>query len=218
MTSAQPIDVRDMAIVHRTFDQMYGEAVSLVRAAKTPTTDRVTLLADFIDFGVMMLHHHHEGEDESLYPTLIARVPDQAASTEEIEHEHQLVKNALEEVSKACALWRRDPSAENGEALAQSIEGLQTVLTAHVKDEEEKVVPLAAVTLTQKEWDAIGSQAVAKIPAKWKGIAFGMMLEPLDASDRALMKSKLPPPVRMLYPLMIDRPWKKYAAKLRGTS
>jgi hypothetical protein len=41
------------------------------------------------------------------------------------------------------------------------------------------------------------------------------MLEPLGEADRALMKRVLPAPVRMLYPLLIDRPWKKYKATLR---
>jgi len=218
MTSAQPIDVREMAIVHRTFERVYDEAAQLVRSAKAPTSDRATFLADFIDFGVLMLHHHHEGEDEGLYPILIARVPEQAASTEGIEHEHQLVKDALDDVSKACALWRRDPTQENGASLADAIGRLRSVLGAHTKDEEEKVVPLAAVTLSQKEWDAFGDRAVAQIPRKWKPIAFGMMLEPLNASERELMKSKLPAPVRLLYPVLIDRAWKKYAAKLRAGS
>src|SRR6516162_9200493 len=105
MNTAQPIDVRDMAIVHRTFDRMYDEAFGLVRAESSPTADRVTLLADFVDFGAMMLHHHHESEDELLYPLLLSRVPDQAATTEDVEHEHQLVRGALDKVSAGCAAW-----------------------------------------------------------------------------------------------------------------
>jgi hypothetical protein len=46
-------------------------------------------------------------------------------------------------------------------------------------------------------------------------VAFGMLLEPLDESDRAFMKRGLPLPVRMLFPLLIQRPWKKYASTLR---
>ena len=42
-----------------------------------------------------------------------------------------------------------------------------------------------------------------------------MILEPLNQADRAFMKNILPGPVRLLYPLLIDRPWKKYAATLR---
>ena len=50
MSKAQPTDVRDMAIVHRTFRSAYAESAQLVRAAPTPSPGRVTFLADHIDF------------------------------------------------------------------------------------------------------------------------------------------------------------------------
>jgi len=49
MSTSQPIDVRDMAIVHRLFRQAYDEAARLVRAGPTPSPGRVTFLADHID-------------------------------------------------------------------------------------------------------------------------------------------------------------------------
>jgi len=42
-----------------------------------------------------------------------------------------------------------------------------------------------------------------------------MILEPLGEADRAYMVRVLPAPVRMLYPFLIERPWKKYATTLR---
>jgi hemerythrin-like domain-containing protein len=163
-----------------------------------------------------LLHVHHEGEDELLYPKLIARVPDQAPMTEKVEHEHELIKTALDAASAATAAWRARPSAETGEALAASLDDLNLVTQPHLDDEEQKVVPLAAVTLTQQEWDAMGKHAVAQMPKNKRIIAFGMLLEPLDDSDRVRMMKALPTPVRMLYPLLIERPWKKYAATLRN--
>jgi len=215
MSKEQPIDVRDMAIIHRTFRAGYTESARLVRAAPAPSPERVTFLADHIDFAIAALHIHHEGEDELLYPKLIERVPEQAPMTEEVEHEHQLIATALDAASAACAAWRQRPSAETGEALAAALDQLNAVAQRHLDDEEQKIVPLAAVTLTQQEWDAVGKHGVAQIPRNKRGIAFGMILDPLDEADRAYMKGFLPPPVRMLYPLLIDRPWKKYASTLR---
>ena len=215
MSKAQPIDVRDMAIVHRTFRNVYQEAVRLVRAAPAPSPGRVTFLADHIDFGIRMLHVHHEGEDELLYPMLIERMPEQAAMTEQVDREHQLIKTALDQASAACAAWRGRPSAETGEALAAALGHLNEVVQPHLDDEEQKVVPLAAVTLTQQEWDAMGKHAVASIPRNKRGIAFGMLLDPLNQADRAYMMRVLPVPVRVLYPVLIGRPYKKYAATLR---
>ena len=215
MSKAQPIDVREMAIVHRMFRNGYEESARLVRAAPAPSPGRVTFLADHIDFGIAMLHVHHEGEDELLYPVLIERVPEQAPMTEQVEHEHLLIKTALDEASAACAAWRQRPSAETGEALAASLDHLNEVVQPHLDDEEQKVVPLAAVTLSQQEWDALGKHSVAQIPRNMRGVAFGMILEPLGETDRALMMRVLPAPVRMLYPFLIARPWNKYAATLR---
>jgi len=215
MSAANPIEVRDMAIVHHAFRKTYAESALLVRAAPTPSAKRVTFLADHIDFGISLLHHHHESEDTLLYPILIERAPEQAGTTEEVAHEHLLVHTAIDAASSACESWRQQPSAGTGEALAGSLDELHTVLQPHLDDEEQKVVPLAAVTLTQAEWDAIGEHARASIPRDKMSVAFGMVLEPLNEADRAFMKGQLPAPVRLLYPFMIGRPWTKYASTLR---
>jgi hemerythrin-like domain-containing protein len=216
MGSSEPIDVRDMAIIHRTFREGYTEAARLVRAATTASDARVAFLADHVDFCIAMVHIHHEGEDELLYPKLIERVPDRAPVTEEVEHEHESIRAALDVATARCAAWRQAPSAGTADDLATGLDALGSQLERHLDDEEEKVIPLAAVTLTQQEWDAIGDHAVAQIPRKRRGIAFGMILDPLDQDERAYMKRGLPAPVRVLSPLLIDRPWKKYASTLRS--
>ena len=216
MSKEQPIDVRDMAIIHRTFRTGYAESARLVRAAPTPSPGRVRFLADHIDFAIAALHIHHEGEDELLYPKLIERVPEQALKTEDVEHEHQLVREALEAVSAACATWREQPSPQTGETLASALDQLNAIAQRHLDDEEQNIVPLAAVTLTQQEWDAMGKHGLAQMPFNKRRLAFAMILEPLDDADRAYMKQFLPAPARMLYPLLIDRHWKKYVSTLRA--
>lgn len=216
MSATQPIDVRDMKIVHATFRRAYDESARLVRANPTPSPERVTFLADHIDFGIGMLHHHHESEDELLYPLLVERAPDQAAMTRAVEHQHTEVTAAIDAASAACASWRRQPSAETGESLAQALDALNATLQPHLDDEERQIVPLAAVTLTQQEWTAMGEHSRAAIPRSRMPVAFGMLLEPLDDDDRAYMKSELPAPVRLLFPLLIQRPWNKYRETLRN--
>jgi hemerythrin-like domain-containing protein len=215
MQPSEPIDVRDMAIVHSAFRRAYDESARLVRAAPTPSPGRVTFLADHIDFSIALLNIHHEGEDELLYPKLIERAPEQAPMTEEIGHEHELIKTALDATSAACAAWRARPSAETGEALATSLDELNAVSQRHLDDEEQKVVPLAAVTLTQQEWDALGKAGMRSVPRKKRGIAAGMMLDALDEEERAYMLKSVPAPMRLLLPVMVERPWRKYAATLR---
>jgi hypothetical protein len=149
MSASEPINVRDMAIVHRLFRQVYDEAARLVHAAPTPSPGRVTFLADHIDLALAALDHLHE------------------------------------------------------------------VVQPHLDDEEQKVVPLAAVTLTQQEWDALGKAGMRSVPRKKRGIAAGMMLDALDEEERAYMLKAVPAPMRLLMPFLVERPWKKYAATLR---
>src|SRR5262249_42663763 len=125
-------------------------------------------------------------------------------------------QDGAEAASAACRAWRQRPSAETSEALATALDHLSSVVQPHLDDEEQKVVPLAAVTLTQQEWDAMGKRETARIPPNKRGVAFGMLLEPLGEADRAYLMRSLPPLVRMLYPFLIERPWKKYAATLRS--
>jgi hemerythrin-like domain-containing protein len=218
VTSPTPIDVRDMAIVHQAFRRSYNESATLVRSAVPSSQDRVRFLADHVELTSALLHLHHEGEDELLYPKLMERRPDQASSTEKIKHEHEDIQTKLRAVSDACSAWRAGPSTESGEALASALDELNAALQVHLDDEEQQVVPLAAVTLTQKEWDELGSHAVAQMAPKQRAIAFGILLEPLNEADRAYMKKNLPPPVRLLFPLLIQRPWTKYSTTLRSGS
>jgi len=186
-----------------------------VRAGPTPSPGRVTFLADHIDLVLGGLHSHHQDEDELLYPKLIERVPEQAPVTEQVEHEHQVIATALDAASAACTAWRQRPSAETGEALAAALDHLNEVVQPHLDDEEQKVVPLAAVALTQQEWDAMGKRGMSSVPRNKRAIAAGMMLEPLNAADRAYMMKHVPAPLRLLFPFLVERPWKRYAATLR---
>ncbi|HET7901109.1 MAG TPA: hemerythrin domain-containing protein [Candidatus Nanopelagicales bacterium] len=215
MSQTQPIDVRDMHIVHATFRTAYTQSAQLVRANTTPSPQRVAFLADHVEFGLSMLHHHHESEDELLYPVLEARAPEQAARTEQIDEEHKAIATAIDESLARCATWRATPTAETGEALAASLDDLLAVLEPHLVDEEAEVVPLAARVLTKEEWEAIGAHSRASIPREKMSIAFGMLLEPLDEADRAHMRAQLPLPVRTLfYRPLIQRPWEKYKDQL----
>jgi hemerythrin-like domain-containing protein len=216
MSASEPINVRDMAIVHRLFRQVYDEAARLVRANPEPSPGRVTFLADHIDLALAGLHSHHADEDTLLYPKLIERAPEQAPMTEQVEHEHEVISTALDAASAACATWRERPSAQTGEALAAALDHLNEVVQPHLDDEEQKVVPLAAVTLTQQEWDALGKAGMRSVPRNKRGITAGMMLDALDEEERAYMLKSVPAPMRLLMPLMVERPWRKYAATLRN--
>jgi iron-sulfur cluster repair protein YtfE (RIC family) len=209
------IDVRDMAIVHRAFRDAFSESARLVRADPTPSPARLDFVGKHVAFVISLLQHHHEGEDELLFPLLAERVPDQAEMVHEVEAQHHDVVTAMASALEACAAWQAAPSPVSAETLAERLDTLNETLQPHLDDEEGRIVPLAAQHLSQSEWDALGDNATQSIPRKMLPIAFGLITESLNPDDTAHMRSHLPPPVRMLYPVLIGRPWKKYARTLR---
>ena len=144
------------------------------------------------------------------------RAPDHAARTEQIDHEHRVVKESIDAALSACAKWRSAPSLESADRLATSLDDLNTALLPHLDNEEREIVPLAAVTVTQREWKSLAKHGIAAIPGNKKLIAFGMILEPLNPVDRVYMLSNLPPPVKMLYRAVGRRAWNRYATTLRS--
>jgi hypothetical protein len=209
MSVESPIDVRDIYLVHRAFRSGFAESASLVRAHATPSAARVSFLANHIDFAIRFLHIHHEGEDAMLYPLIEARVPDQAANAERVDQEHLVVSDTADAVSAACSAWRTQPTAETGQALAVALTPLEEILNSHLDDEERDIVPLAAITLSQHEWNAPGERGIAQIPRKLRPIAFGMLTDLLNETDKAFMTRALPAPIKLFYGAMIQRPWTK---------
>jgi len=133
MSVAQPIDVRDMRIIHATFRSVYDESARLLRANPTPSPQRVTFLADHVDFGLQMLHHHHESEDELLYPLLEERVPEQAERTEQIDHEHLQVATAIDAALRDRPIGRvvSSPALRCQQTVGPLVHHLGTTLELH---------------------------------------------------------------------------------------
>jgi hemerythrin-like domain-containing protein len=216
MTAQTPIEVRDMAIVHRTLRTTFNESAQLVRAETDPTPARVAFLSNHIALTLDLLHLHHDGEDEKLWPVLTKRAPDEAEMVREVADQHAAVDSSIGQIRALLAAWRESPNSSAQGALADSLESLTEVLSAHLDDEERLVVPLAAVTMTQDEWNAIGEHARASIPQEQIFLVFGMLLEPLSEDDRAFMLAPLPPPVRELWTTMGEPGWRQYASQLRA--
>jgi hypothetical protein len=121
---------------------------------------------------------------------------------------------ALAEVAGAPAPRLGNLTSRQKDVLDQ----FNSVAHHHLDDEEQKVVPLAAVTLSQQERDALEKHTVAKIPRNKRPIAFGMVRDPLNETDREFMLRTLPRPVRMARGILIERPWKRYVTSLRAGS
>ncbi|MGH3731767.1 MAG: hemerythrin domain-containing protein [Acidimicrobiales bacterium] len=67
-------DVRDMYSVHEAFRRGLREAKPEIRAVEGDV-EGATRFTEYFGDLLWLLHAHHDGEDELLYPLLVERVP-----------------------------------------------------------------------------------------------------------------------------------------------
>ena len=155
-----PVDLTMMFVMHHAFRR--DLAAFADAAARTPAGDRAAwaALAERWALFSWVLHHHHTGEDEGLWPVLLERVDavgDAAgrATLEAMEAEHEQIDPLLE----ACAAgFTRLAAAADESArveLAEQLCAANDHLAAHLRHEETGALPIVQAHLTLADWHRI---------------------------------------------------------------
>lgn len=165
-----------------------------------------------------MLHHHHQAEDELLWPKLRARVKSSAIEViDEVEAQHQVIDATLSRVAERESAWAQDPTPGHRDSLAAELAGLYAVLADHLELEERALLPLAAAVLTTDEWHAVGAAGVASIPKSVMPLVIGMFLYEGDPAVITDMLKEAPLVVRTVFPMIAPRAYARRARRIHGT-
>ena len=143
---------------------MCRRATPPVRSSSVPIT---TMCCAFFEV-------HHEGEDLLVTPLLAERCTDDEAEVVlRVATQHKEVLGPLEDADEALGSWRF--GAEPGETsdAAAALVALGQVLTPHLDEEEQAVLPLAAAHLTLEEWGALPATGCRASPATTCGSSWG---------------------------------------------
>ena len=157
-------DTREMIVVHRVFRPEIDPLARMVRAVPAGNTARARHIAGHFADYQLGLHHHHTGEDDLVWPLLLARVDLEADTVLRMEAQHETVAGTLDEVARHVPAWVSAPSAETGDPLADAITAHGEALREHLADEEQHVLPLIAEHLTVAEWAQLGERFVRDRP------------------------------------------------------
>lgn len=169
-------DVHDMVVVHRTFRQSCAELPELVRGLRPGDTARAQLVVEAVQFMLMGLEAHHVSEDEFLWPRLAARTDVQAEAIARMEEQHHRLEELVTRVRGTLDGLAADPRPALCEQVAARLAELGTVLTAHMDEEENIILPLAAEYLTVAEWEELGEISLAKLEKKHLLRAFSALM------------------------------------------
>lgn len=215
-TTVQRPDTHDMIVVHRVFRREVDLIPGLVRAVPDGDTARAGVLADaFSDYRPGM-HLHHTGEDELLWPLLLARIDLETDLVLRMEAQHETVAATLEEAAQCIAAWRSAPSAVTAAPVIAALAAHRTALLEHLRDEEEYILPLAVEHLTAAEWGRMGERFSAEVPKDKMLFFLGMILEDAEPAEREEMMVHLPVAARIAWKTFGQRQYRRQVRKIRG--
>jgi hemerythrin-like domain-containing protein len=136
-------DGREMLMVHDVFRREFALMPALVRGVAVGDHNRAQIVTDHIERVSALLHHHHLVEGQYTWPLLLERCgPAFASLVELMEEQHEQIATLGREVDAALTIWRTDATVESREALAGAVERLLRPMNDHLRDEEQRVVPL----------------------------------------------------------------------------
>jgi hypothetical protein len=209
-------DVTEMASVHRVFRNALDEAPQLVGPA-AGDAERAELVGTYYDNVLRLLHVHHDSEDECLTPRLLARATAQEqVEASRVAQQHAGVLGDLAAAEVRIAEFRACSTVDNAASLAGSLAVLNASLVAHLDEEEELVMPIAAKYINVAEWGELPSHGFGNFTGDKVWLILGLIREQMTDSQRANMDEHMPPPVAEFWAQTGEQLFTDYVGALRS--
>ncbi|MFS8202217.1 hemerythrin domain-containing protein [Streptomyces sp. CWNU-52B] len=209
------VDTHEMVLIHRVLRREFGRLPRLFRSAAHDRARSKAIGAharEMLDF----LHTHHTGEDELLFPLLRERTTLDQDLMDRMDAQHTQVDDTVTALEAELPAWTATADAATGERMAARIEAMMPTLIDHLAEEEEKLLPVVAVTLTQSEWDALGKHGMSAIPLTRRLVILGHITEEADDAERQRFMRVIPAPARLAFKLIGHRQFIRETTALRG--
>lgn len=188
----EPLPVIEMKLVH----DVHRAAASLLAAAATRPGAPSAELAELRDFVVAALRHHHQSEDDALWPVCEEVDPQVAAGLEELSSEHRELDEALDALGAVPVETGADRAP-----LAAAAEAVRELVHDHLAHEEPVTLP-ALRLLTAVQWAEFSRVAMESAPTAGVHLQIGLMDEVGDPGDVTAVLAGLPAPVARTLPAM----------------
>lgn len=207
-------DTDDMKLVHRLLTLLFREAPRLVRDVSAGQPRRQRAVAEHVAMISGILHGHHRTEDTLLWDTLEKRTPSCAVHVSLMRSQHDEMSDLLDVLDTDVATWRARGGADDG-AVHDTLEKIVELMEIHLGAEEDLILPVAQLAMTQKEWDMLGETSQKHTAKDVMFVQLGYLIESLPAVGREEhVRAILPWPVRLLWTLVGKRQYRRYRAEM----
>jgi iron-sulfur cluster repair protein YtfE (RIC family) len=209
-----PLDMTGMYGMHYAFRRDLADFVAAVRHTPVGEHEVWAALQERWARFFGVLHHHHEAEDEHIWPVTRAHALEAGRSgavavLDSMEADHDRIDPALQACTDALAAMAQHPCTDHRNALDVEVTEVRELLVAHLAREEREAIPLIQELMSPEEW-AASEKAIEKeyglrvvpfvVPWVFKGL-------PADKAAEVMPLLELPHRVllRLLTPRFLRR-------------
>jgi len=209
-----PADTQAMGIVHSALRRDVVRARMLLGTPAAQEPRRRTALAEHVLWMMGFLHHHHDGEDEGLYPLVVRCNPASAELVERMDADHATITPAMEALEQAARTHLDEPASPD-ELLAQALDDLSDVLFPHLAREELEMMPVVSASITEREWREWDEEFNLK-PKGMRELAMDghWILDGLTGPGREHIETLVPPVPRFILVRLMGGPYRRRRALL----
>ena len=187
-------------LIHEAFRRDIGRLSAALRAPGVGP-QRARQLGAHWAFIDDQLHHHHQVEDDSLWPLVLPKLAgrdEERAVLAEMAAQHVALLPKCAAISEAFTSLAATPGEREAGALADDLDALGTLLASHLDDEEARAFPVIDQALTAEEFESFGKATAKSIGMRGAARFFPWIFDGADAVERQAVLSMPPPPVRVL--------------------
>jgi hemerythrin-like domain-containing protein len=198
--------------IHKAMQKDISALDQAVQQVDVNQPDQVARLERWFHFYWDMVVVHHQTEDSSFFPILVQRDPAFGEKMKALGVEHQELHDLVDRIEQTFKqlLEASNSSTPNqrqlvGGQLAELTTRLREKLVAHLRTEEEAMLPVVAAQLSEKEQQDFEKKLQRTTPRQHIALALPWILSALDDTEFRKVYSSLPLPLRLFYRLS----WKK---------
>jgi hypothetical protein len=211
----EPCDTRGMGIVHSALRRDLERTRLVLSAAPYPGDEQRRAIAEHLVWMMHFLHGHHAGEDNGLWPLVLAKNPDAAGLLQRMDADHKRIAPAITALEQAAEAYRHDSAAR--QRVLDALARLGEVLLPHLEREELEMMPVVAATLTTAEYQRVEQEYHVKPKGFLELGAEGhWILDGLDEEGRDVILHVVPAVPRFLLLHGFARAYRRKRARLWG--
>jgi Hemerythrin HHE cation binding domain len=173
-------------------------------------TDVMSVLSTgrwFVEF----VNHHHESEDELLWPVLRKEFPDQVLTLDSLSQQHEKLEQGLfalgQRLRLLAGLARLSDGSRFDEAVGLALDEADDVrisLGRHLQA-EEPVLQEMFPRVAEDDLRRIRAATVAGAPRSGPSLMLGLLQDPHPSVGYDVMVSNLPASLRLMRPVLLWR-------------